>query len=225
MYTPKTFGRKVDYVKYNFSDVLVNVKSRDFSVLEIGPGMGESIWYLNSQGIRNIDIVDNDREILAYLSKKFKINKVILNRDLGKLDKVLGDYDLIIMVQVLEHIPPSNYKNAIPTLYRHLKKGGTIVLVVPNANNPLGIVERYADLQHYTSFTEQSLRDVISGSGIKRFTFKIRGFEIPPYSLLNIIRICLQKLLHLILLATMIVNGGNFFTVMTPNIMLVIKKD
>jgi len=224
MYSPKTFSRKVDYVKYNFSDILRRVNPKNISVLEIGPGMGETAWYLNSLGVRNIDVVDQDRNILGRLKRKAKIRKAFLGKDMGKLGKSLGSYDLIILIQVLEHMPVSSYKSTLVTLYKHLKRGGNIVIVVPNANNPLGIVERYADLQHYTSFTEQSLKDVIGISGITDFSIKIRGFEIPPYSLINIVRIVLQKLLHLGILAIMIVNGGSFFRVMTPNITLVIKK-
>ena len=109
-------------------------------------------------------------------------------------------------------------------LYKHLIKGGFLIIVVPNGNNPLGLIERYGDLQHTNCFTEQSLKDLVNISEIKNYKLEIRGYEIPPYDLLNIIRIFFQKTLHFILLLIMIINGGIYFKTMTPNIMLVIKK-
>ena len=225
MYSDKTFNRKIDYLKFNFSGLLTRANLSTFSVLEIGPGMGECISYLNSLGVHNIDIVDNDREIINRSKKKFKIRKAILNQNITSIDNTLGSYNLIVLIQVLEHIATTKHKEVIQTLFKHLKKRGSIIIVVPNANNPLGIVERYADLQHYTAFTEQSLKDLVVYSGIKNFILKIKGFEIPPYSPINLIRIVLQKILHLILFLVMVVNGGNFFRIMTPNIMLVVKKN
>lgn len=224
MYDPKSTKRKIEYFKYNFSDLLPNLNPKNISVLEIGPGKGESINFLNTQGIKNIDIVDNDKFILGYLKKKYKINKSFLTENLQTIDKKLGKYNLIIMIQVLEHIPTNQYKKVLQILCKHLAENGHIAIVVPNANNPLGMTERYGDLQHYNSFTEQSLKDLVNFSGIEKCDVLVRGFEIPPFSMINIIRIFFQKILHFILLILMIINGGIYFKTMTPNIMLVIKK-
>ena len=75
------------------------------------------------------------------------------------------------------------------------------------------------------AFTSQSLKDLVMGSGIVNYNLEIRGYSIPPYSLINLIRILLQKILHLILLGLMVVNGGSFFKVMTPNLTLIIEKE
>ncbi len=221
---PATLKRKKDYIDYNLKGYFEEIGFKKLSVLEIGPGLGEFENYLNENGVFNIDIADNDENILDYVSKKYKINKSYLVKNISSLGKKLGKYNFIFLMQVLEHLPVGKYVAALRLLYKHLERGGFLVIVVPNANNPLGLVERYGDLQHTGTFTEQSLKDLINVSGIKNYSMEIKGYEIPPYDLLNTIRVILQKILHLILLGVMIINGGLFFKTMTPNISLIIKK-
>lgn len=225
MSTPLTFIRKKRYIDYNLKKYFKDIGFRNLEVLEVGPGLGEFEGYLNDNNVDSIDIVDNDQDILSYVARRYRINKSFLAKDPADIDKKLGQYNLIFLMQVLEHLPASQYMNTLKLLYSHLKKNGYLVIVVPNGNNPLGLIERYADLQHTGCFTEPSLRDLVRVSGIKDYKIELRGYEIPPYDLINLIRIFLQKILHFILYLIMIINGGNYFKIMTPNIMLVIKKN
>jgi len=223
-YKSKTFKRKIDYIKYNFGKIISKVIISNGKVLEIGPGKGEFVKYLNSLSISDVDIVDNDSGVINSVKRAFKVGNSFLCDDVSHISKKLKKYDLIMMIQVFEHIPIEKYISTLRVLYRHLRNQGYLVIVVPNASNPLGLVERYGDLQHTNSFTEMSLRDLIRISGIKNYDFKISGFSIPPYSLVNIIRIVLQKAIHLFLTFLLILNGGVFCKTMTPNITLIIKK-
>jgi len=223
--TSATLKRKKDYIDYNLKKCFKEIGFKNIKVLEVGPGLGEFESYLNDRGVVDIDIVDNDKSILDYVSRKYQIKRMYLTKDISLTEKKLGKYDLIFLMQVLEHLPVDKYVATIQLLYKHLVKGGFLVIVVPNANNPLGLVERYGDLQHTGSFTEPSLKDLITLSGIEDYLMEIKGYEIPPSNLLNLIRIFLQKILHTILLAIMIINGGLFFKTMTPNLSLIIKKN
>lgn len=222
-YSSKTFKRKVDYLKFNFGRYITSKGINKKRALEIGPGMGEGITYLKSLGIKDIEVVDNDKNVLSLVVKKFGV-KSILSSDISKIENKLKKYDFIFMVQVLEHIPINKLANTIKILYSHLNKSGQLFVVVPNANNPLGLVERYGDLQHTTAFTTQSLIDLANVSGIKNFELKIKGFEIPPYSGINFIRVVFQKALHTVLLCVLATNGGTFFKILTPNISLIIRR-
>lgn len=225
MSTLLTFIRKKSYINYNLEKYFREVSYDKLQVLEVGPGLGEFESYLNDKNVYSIDIVDNDQDILAYVTKRYRVNNSFLTKDLKNIDKKLGEYNFIFLMQVLEHLPASEYFSTVKLLYSHLKKNGYLVIVVPNGNNPLGLIERYADLQHTGCFTEPSLRDLIRVSGIEDSKIELKGYEIPPYDFINLIRIFLQKILHFILYLIMIINGGNYFKVMTPNIMLVVKKN
>jgi hypothetical protein len=65
--SPTTFNRKINYTRYNFSKYIK--KDRQGKILEIGPGLEETISYLNSEGLTNIDIIDNDKKIIENLIK------------------------------------------------------------------------------------------------------------------------------------------------------------
>lgn len=223
MSSPDTLRRKKDYLEYNLSDLIPD-KIEDYSVLEIGPGLGEFVSFLNDKKIDQIEVIDNDKSVLGVVSSKNKIREVYLGKNILKLHRKLGSYNLIAMIQVLEHIPLSEHKEILKFLYNHLKKEGSIVIVVPNGNNPLGLTERYVDIQHTVSFTTQSLLDLVNVSDLRNHEIEIKGFEIPPYGIINILRIFLQKTLHIFLLLIMIINGGSYFKIMTPNIMMIIRR-
>lgn len=220
-----TFKRKKDYIEHNLKKYIPDKPNRQIKIMEIGPGLGELESFLNDRGITNIDLIDNDKNVLDYVSKKYKVRKVYFSENLNKIGNRIGNYDLIVLIQVLEHLPINILKQTIKMLFNRLSKNGKLVIVVPNANNPLGLTERYADLQHTISFTEQSLYDLVNLSGIRNYEVFIKGYEIPIRGIVNLIRVLLQKILHKIMLGVMIVNGGIFFKTMTPNIMMVIKKN
>ncbi|MDZ7611969.1 MAG: class I SAM-dependent methyltransferase [Candidatus Moranbacteria bacterium] len=221
--SPQTFQRKIDYTKYNLGSY---IKSKDDKkeVLEVGPGLGENIQYLNSQRINHVDLLDNNKDILKYLSDNYKINNTFEANDIKKIDKELGLYDLIIGTQVLEHIKKEEQQVFLSILYEHLKKGGVIALTVPNMANPFTLCERYADITHETSFTDNSLMELAMKCDISKSKIKIKPFSIPPYSLINKIRIPLQKTLHFFILVLSIINGGSYSKILTPNITLIVKK-
>jgi cyclopropane fatty-acyl-phospholipid synthase-like methyltransferase len=194
-------------------------------VLEIGPGTGELLFLLNQQGVGGIDVIDNDSAILRHCKKAHKIDRAILAKTLDMTKTIPAvKYDLIVLTQVFEHIPKTSYLNWIKSLYSALNPGGHILITVPNGANPLVGTERYGDLQHENIFTIFSFNELMTFANLKEASYIVRGFEIPPSTLINIIRIILQKILHGIFILMMIVNGGIYQTLMTPNITLVITK-
>lgn len=76
--TSKTFERKKDYVNHNLKNFFIRIRVRDIKILEVGPGLGEFESYLNDKKVFDIDIIDNDKSILEYVSKKYKIREKYL---------------------------------------------------------------------------------------------------------------------------------------------------
>jgi 2-polyprenyl-3-methyl-5-hydroxy-6-metoxy-1,4-benzoquinol methylase len=217
------FKRRVEYLSYNFRTYFDQL-SGSSKILEIGPGTGELLAILNERNIFSIDIVDNDAAILKHCQKKYKVGKAILSKSLDLSKAVKSRYDLIVLTQVFEHIPKSSYQNWLKTLYSSLNPGGHILITVPNGANPLVGTERYGDLQHENIFTLYSFQELMTFANLKNSSYLIKGFEIPSHNIINLIRIVLQKILHTIFILLMIVNGGIYQTLMTPNITLVITK-
>lgn len=218
------FSRRIGYLKYNFRKFLRDLTPKS-KVLEIGPGKGELLQLLNDQGVLDIDIIDNDLPILNYCQANFKIKNAIHATKLDITQSLKRKYDLVVLTQVFEHIPKSSYLNWVRGLYSALSPGGHIIITVPNGANPLVGTERYGDLQHENIFTVFSFRELMTFASLKRASYQIKGFEIPPNSLVNLIRIVLQKILHAIFILLMMINGAIYQTLMTPNITIIISKN
>lgn len=217
------FSRRVGYLKYNFKKYLDELYTNS-KVLEIGPGTGELLHILSEKGMSTIDIIDNDPEILNFCKKGYAIRHAILSSSLDLSKSLKSKYDLIVLTQVFEHIPKTSYLNWIRNLYKALNPNGHIIITVPNGANPLSSTERYGDLQHENIFTTFAFSELMTFANLKNATYHIHGFEIPPNSIVNIIRLILQKILHSIFILLMIINGAIYQTLMTPNISLIITK-
>lgn len=220
-----TFKRKKEYIRFNFGSLTdVKLKQEDCSVLEIGPGLGEFVSYCNDQKIQTVDVIDYEKEVLDYVGKKFKVRNKFISADVFPIKEKLGTYDIIMMTQVLEHIPTEKHIPYIQTLYNHLNVGGVILITVPNIGNPLAIYERYYDYTHETAFTDHSLIQLADFAQLKNSKVGVQGFYIPTFNPINLIRSTLQFILHGLFKLLFMANGGVYPQVLTTNITLVIEK-
>jgi len=215
--------RKIEYIKYNYGSYIQNYDNPE--VLEIGPGTGALVEYLNTNNIKSIDLIDNDQSVINYIKKNYKIRHTYITNNISSIDDKLKKYDLIFMLQVFEHIPRPQYKSLLSTLTKHLNNNGKIIMMVPNGGNPLNMLERYHDIQHENAFTEDSLLELKYHCDLKNVSMNTASYEIPPFSVINIIRVIAQKVLHLIIILMIIINGGVYQYTMTPNISLIITKN
>lgn len=220
MYSPKTFKRKLDYIKYNFRKEVEGKKE----ILEIWPGMGEFVDYINTRNEAEISIIDNDSSVIEYCTKKYKVKESFsIKTSISEIEKNLKEYDLIFMSQILEHVPKEEQTNLIKILYKHLKKNWTIIITVPNAGNFLTLTEIYGDITHTTAFTENSLQQ-LAKQVTENENIQVRWLQIPPNNPINLIRILFQKILHGVQLLMYMAHGGSFSKILTSNISLIMKK-
>jgi len=215
--------RKIEYIRYNFGKHLSSI-DKNSKILSIGPGIGALEAYMNIRGVDNIDVIDNDDSVLNYVRNKFRINNIFNSENIVKIKNKLQKYDYIFLIQVFEHIPQVQYKSFLTILVDSLKKDGKIFIVVPNGGNPLNLLERYHDLQHVSSFTEDSLKELSYFCDITDAKFEVESYNIPLSSVLDFVRIILQRILHNVIMISLVINGGVYQRSMTPNISLIITK-
>ncbi len=220
--TTRTFKQKLRRAKSNFGKYLRPGQT----VLEVGPGMGEFLTLLARTGITDIDVIEQDATVGRHIAEHFKVNRnwALSIEDLNTIVDQLREYDVIMLLQVMEHVRKERLPEVLRLLHSRLKPGGHLIVVVPNAGNPLGIVELYADFTHQTLFTENSLRQLVAMADIKDCDIAIRGYRIPPDSPLNLLRLAAQKCLHALLLALLIANSGNYYRTLDPNICLILTR-
>ena len=222
IYSSRSFKQKLRRTNSNFGRYLHPGQT----VLEVGPGMGEFLAILAKRGITDIDVIEQDPAVGRHIVDHFRINRswFIPVEQVDTIQDQLREYDLIMLVQVLEHVRKDKLADVLRQLHAHLKPGGRLIIVAPNGGNPLNVVELYADFTHEMLFTENSLRQLVAAANISDCDIELRGYRIPPVSLVNLLRIVAQKCLHLLLLAMLIVNTGNYYWTMDPNICLILTR-
>jgi len=104
--------------------VLSTCKSRPMEILEIGPGKGNNLETLAKFG--KVDILEKDLTFIQHIKKN---RSESLRNAYKEFSKILTKYDLIISLDVNEHIEDTKeFMNLVTGL---LNEGGKVVISVP----------------------------------------------------------------------------------------------
>lgn len=136
------------------SDHLPN--DRSGAVLDVGCGMGFAILALRKLGFGTLKGVECDRGQAQSCWDK-GLDVTLTDDTLDYLRGQAAQFDLIIALDVLEHIPVAAQMDFIEAIGAALRPGGRFICTVPNANSALASRWRYNDWTHSCSFTEHSL--------------------------------------------------------------------
>lgn len=117
---------KNDFRNRNLVDLVVS-KVSGKKVLDIGCGSGYLLSCLKKKK-KEVFGLEPNKELIK-LAKKFFPSLKIFKGYAEDLNKLNQKFEIIIMVDVLEHIKNDNL--LIKKIYLHLKKEGQLILVVP----------------------------------------------------------------------------------------------
>jgi 2-polyprenyl-3-methyl-5-hydroxy-6-metoxy-1,4-benzoquinol methylase len=213
----KSFDK--NYFKNFYLKKLPNKKN--IKILDIGCGNGKYLNILKEFGFNNLFGIDISKQKIEIAKKSMPTVKCI---DAVKfLKKSNQKYDVILIIDVLEHIDLDETFQLIDLVYKSLNNYGKVIIQVPNAMalfSPL----RYSDITHKRAYTTSSLTQTIHLSSFKKFSF----YELPPFihGIKSLIRNILWHILlkPLILTFQYIAYGNNFNKIYTANILCVLEK-
>lgn len=102
-------------------------------VLEVAFNNGKTVfWILEKYGqIFNVSMFDFDPQVIEWVKKhntKWDID--IFESDVSDIQKPDESYDIILCLDVIEHLPKETYKKAIKELYRVLRKDGLVIIYI-----------------------------------------------------------------------------------------------
>ena len=137
--------------------------SNDKKILELGCGIGESLYFLKKSGYENFLGVDISEEQLS-ICQKYVTTKVVHKDVLSFLKKHDHKYDLIVLLDLIEHMGKDKIIQFIELLYKTLNENGRILLRTPNMGSLFGLQSRYIDFTHEVGFTEESIKQVFNQS-------------------------------------------------------------
>lgn len=139
-------------------------EDKNIKILDIGCGRGYLLMALQEMGYENIIGIDIDAGQIDGC-KKNNVPGILVEDSDEYLEQHKNEYDVIILFDVLEHIPTDNTIDFLKRIHSSLKSNGILFCKVPNANNIVASRWRYIDWTHKTSFTEYSLDFVLYNAG------------------------------------------------------------
>ncbi len=180
LYFSKLVGKSV------LRAVLKEVSLQNRRVLDYGCGKGFIIERLLQKKIF-CEGADFSKDSLSFVDEKFKTNsffKGIVSIIDGIIQSEDETYDAVFCIEVLEHVLQEHIFSTLSELYRVLKKGGHLVITVPN-NEVLSeqnvicpdcgcIFHRW---QHVRSFNKDGLISFMDGYGFKKVICKEVNFH------------------------------------------------
>ena len=132
----------------------------DARILEIGCGTGHNLDMLRRFG--RVDAIEVDAAARAIASKR--LGHAVMSAPLPELTGVEDRaYDLIAILDVLEHIDPD--REALVSMARKLRPGGRILITVPA--HPWMWSAHDVVNHHKRRYTRRTLRAVVEAAGLK----------------------------------------------------------
>ena len=198
--------------------------SKTSTILDVGCGYGRYLKALTEFGYCNAYGIDISEEQIRYAQERLGLKSCKVADGLGFLKDKNETYDVILLLDVLEHLSLDDSICLIRSVNRALKNAGVLVVQVPNAISPLA-VHRYGDLTHFRAYTTHSMEQTLLLGG----QWKISHFGpllSPPIGVKGIVRAIiwhgfLRPLIHLYVIAAYSRYNQGIYT---PNLLTIAKK-
>jgi len=171
----------IQIMKLVYADMLGNLLPQDKSIriLDVGCGMGYAMLALRDWGYENVEGIDIDSgQVQACLNKQLHVTQT--DDSVAYLSRLPDTYDLILALDVIEHIPHTRQLEFVRAIQQALKPDGVFICTVPNANSALASRWRYNDWTHHLSFTEHSLDFLLYNAGFVDIQIFDTDFIHPP---------------------------------------------
>ncbi|GEM_PF-2132878 len=214
-----------DLMWNDFGDILINKTSQ--SVLDLGCGTGQFLKVLEQKGFTKLTGVEIDKgqydEAIRYVPSA----KITHSDIFPYLERGSERYDIISLIDVIEHIPKEKVKSLLSLIKSHLNPGGICIIRTPNADSTLIAPRfRYIDFTHQFILNQESMSTLLRESGFTRFSFRqsiiprngVKGMFFTLYK--NIFEFFLRLYLYTYIheAAKRMIMSPNFITIVSNEI-------
>lgn len=148
---------------------------KEAAILDIACGEGTLLLFLKESGYQSLHGFDYSPEnvkICHHLGLNF-----VQEHDALDIRKLYPEkkFDLIFLMDFLEHIPKQQVAQFLEDVSKKLKSGSSIIIQTPNMGSLIGVFHRYNDLTHEFALTENTIFDLMLLAG-----FDLNNIEIRP---------------------------------------------
>jgi 2-polyprenyl-3-methyl-5-hydroxy-6-metoxy-1,4-benzoquinol methylase len=207
--SPLTRGQRVAFQRFvmPFLDGL----PKNASILDLGCGDGSLLAYLAEQGYQNCHGVDCSREQVAIAAARgVSAEAGNLFDELGRRD---SDCDLILAIDIIEHMTKPELARLGRLVAWALKPGGRFAVQTPNGEGLSHGNIVYGDLTHETIFNESSITQFFRVFGFEQITVREAGPI--PHSVFGLVRYVGWRVLRLATQAASLIQTGRCPRVLT----------
>ncbi len=144
------------------------------SLLDIGVGRGEMLTCMKNWGYLNFLGIDISPSTIQFC-RSLNLPCTLVENTAVWLRQSHQPYQVITLLDVLEHIPKPDVIEFLEALKMALDSDGRLIVQLPNLQSPDAQLHRYNDITHEFGYTEHSLQQVVIAAGLSIDCFG--GFE------------------------------------------------
>lgn len=137
---------------------------REQRILDLGCGHGALVQCCRAAGYRRVRGIDVSAEQIE-LARRRGAEDVHCASLAGFLRTDDAWYDVVFLLDVLEHFTRAELFEVLDLVRRRLAPGGRLVIHVPNGAGLFGMRVRYGDLTHEGCFTPRSIEQLLHATG------------------------------------------------------------
>jgi 2-polyprenyl-3-methyl-5-hydroxy-6-metoxy-1,4-benzoquinol methylase len=138
--------------------------NRDAAILDVGCGQGTLVAALLRAGYRHVRGVDASPEQVAAAHRADVVQVEHASLD-AALEAVPNCLDVVIAMDLLEHLSRDELLRTLDLIARALRPGGLLLARTPNGVSPFAGNYRYGDLTHEICLTPGSIRQTLRVTG------------------------------------------------------------
>jgi len=190
-------------------------------ILDVGCGIGHFLYFLKNNGYTNFFGIDFSKAQIDFIKENITKKAAVADAFVF-LREAKSPFDLIVINDVLEHVPKEKLFEFLGLVLNCLNSGSTVFIKVPNMSNPFGLRSRYISITHELGLTEHSLLEVLEIAGFS--DIKIIGAFPPVISFKSFIAkmacSCIYKMLKLMFL----IQGYPPPKILTKDVVAIAKR-
>ncbi len=146
-------------------------ESPDTRILEIGVGMGHfALFATHQRRYRNYFGIDLSKECIGYVRDHVTANVLMCSDTLEYLRDHKQQYDVIVMLDVIEHVEKRQQQNYLEAVRFALCDGGVLLLRTENMAAFTGWYQHVMDYTHEYNFSPASLEQLCRLAGFESIT-------------------------------------------------------
>lgn len=150
---PATYPGRIYFGYWKLAIDLLEKEKLTGKLLDAGCGDGRFLQELKTRGARHLFGIDVSERAISFA--RLLLSEVELRvARVEELPFEAAFFDVVFLIETLEHIPPGEIPAVLGELRRVLQPDGQLILSVPSPNQPL-------QKKHHQHFSLESLRNAL----------------------------------------------------------------